>query len=137
MALCSGHSFFYSMTQSYFVWHMSVSPWYPMVRCVAYFHELSMTLTFYLNIKIIFSPCIRVWRNVFALWHRYTKFWHMGVSPWDNMSSFLTLVGPWPLTYIWVAGVSLVSFTKNFYHVLTIMEITLFLHFKINSSRLL
>ena len=49
-------------------------------------------------------------------WHRHTKFWHMGVSPWDNMlCTFLTLVWPWPLTYMWVTGVSLVSFTHSFY----------------------
>ena len=39
-----------------------------MVLCVAYIHELCMTLTFDLNIKIIFSPWIWVWQNVFALW---------------------------------------------------------------------
>ena len=44
-----------------------------------------MTLTFDLSIKIIFSPWIWVWQNVFALWHRHMKFWHMGVSPWDNI----------------------------------------------------
>ena len=31
-----------------------------MVRCVAYIHELCMTLTFDLNIKIIFSPWVWV-----------------------------------------------------------------------------
>ena len=51
------------------------------------------------------SPWIWVWQNVLALWHRHTKFWHMGVSPWDNMlCTFLTLVWPWPLTYMWVVG---------------------------------
>ena len=55
------------------------------VRCVAYIYEFFMTLTFYLNIKIIFSPWIWVWQDVFALWHRHTKFWHMGISPWDSM----------------------------------------------------
>ena len=68
-----------------------------MRRCVAYIHELFMTLTFDLNIKIIFSPQIWVWLNVSAFWHRHTKFWHMGVSPWDNMlCKFLTFVWPWP-----------------------------------------
>ena len=33
------------------------------------------------------------------------------VSPWDNMLyTFVTLVWPWPLTYMWVTGLSLVSF---------------------------
>ena len=95
------------LTLSYFVWHVSVSPWYNVSRTF-------MSLTFDLNIKIIFSPW--VWQNVFALWHRHTKFWQMGVSPWDNMlCTFFTLVWPWPLTYMWVAGVSLVSFTHSFY----------------------
>ena len=54
----------------------------------------------------IFSPWIWVWQNVFALWHRHTKFWHMGVSPLDNMlCTFLTLEWPWPLHFMWVAGV--------------------------------
>ena len=80
-----------------------------MVGCVVYIHELYMTLTFDLNIKITFSRWI--WQDVFALWHKHTKFWHMGVSPRDNMlCTFLTLVWLWPLTYMWVAGVSLVSF---------------------------
>ena len=72
-----------------------------MVRCVAYIHELCMTLAFDLNIKIIFSPWIWVWQVVFTLWHRHTKFWHMGVSPWDNFDLSMTLT----LTYMWLAGV--------------------------------
>ena len=62
-----------------------------MVRCVAYIHELCMTLAFDLNIKIIFSPWIWDWQDVFTLWHRHTKFWHMGVSPWDNFDLSMTL----------------------------------------------
>ena len=87
-----------------------------MVRRVAYILELCMTLPFDLNSKIIFLPWICVWQDVFALWHSHTKYWHMGVSPWENMLyTFLTLVWPWLLTYIWVAGLSLVSFTHSFY----------------------
>ena len=64
-----------------------------MVQCVSYIHELCMTLTFDLNIKIIFSPWIWVWQDVFALRHGHTKFRHSGVSPWDNMlCTFLTLL---------------------------------------------
>ena len=86
-----------------------------MILCVAYIHELCMNLTFDFNIKIIFSPWIWVWQNVFAFWHRHTKFWHMGVSPWDNMlCTFLTLVWPWPLTYMWVAGCILCEFNSQF-----------------------
>ena len=59
-------------------------------RCVTYIHKLYMTLTFDLNIKIIFSPWIWVLQNVFALWHMHTIFWRMGVSPWNNMCTFLT-----------------------------------------------
>ena len=63
-----------------------------LVQFVAYIHELCMTLTFDLYIKIIFSPWIWVLQNVIALWQRHTKFWHMGVSLWDNMLfTFLTL----------------------------------------------
>ena len=77
-----------------------------MVRCVAYIHELCMTLAFDLNIKIIFSPWIWVWQDVFTLWHRQTKFWHMGVSPWDNFDLSMTLT----LIYMWLAGVLLTVF---------------------------
>ena len=80
-----------------------------MARCVAYIHELCMTLIFYLNIKIIFSTWIWFWQDVFALWKRHTKFWHMGVSP------CFTLVWTCPLIYMWVAGVFLVSFTHWFF----------------------
>ena len=74
-----------------------------------------MSLTFDLNIKIIFSPWIWVWQNVFALLHRHTKFWHMGVSPWDNMlCTFLTLVWPWSLIYMRVAGGILSEFYSQF-----------------------
>ena len=98
---------------------MSVSPWCNVSRTF-------MTLTFDLNIKVIFSQWIWVWQDVFALWHRHTKFLHMCVSPWDNMfCTFLTVVWPWPLTYIWVVGVSLVSFTHNFYLVWFCREIWL------------
>ena len=92
-----------------------------MVRCVAYIQELCMTLTFDLNIKIIISPWIWVFQDVFALWHRHTKFWHMIVSPCDNMlCTFLTLVWPWPLTYMWVAGGILREYCSSFYLVFSL-----------------
>ena len=115
---------------------MSVSPWYN-VSCTF------MTLTFDLHIKIIFSPWIWVWQNVFALWHRHTKFWHMGVSPWDNMLyTFLTLVWPWPLTCGW-RGISLVTFTHSFYLVqlklMILMKTCLFMsrHFLLKQGSIL
>ena len=90
-----------------------------MVRCVSYIHELcTLTLTVDLNIKVIFSPPTWVLQDAFALRHRHTKFWHIDVSPLYNiLCIFLTLVWPWPLTYMWVAGVSLISFTHSFYFV--------------------
>ena len=46
---------------------MSVSPWD--------IYDLCMTLTFWFNIKIIFSPWICVWKKiVVTLWHRHAKF---------------------------------------------------------------
>ena len=54
----------------------------------------------------IFTMNFWIWQDVFALWHRHTKFLHMGVLPWD-MCTFSTLVWLWPLTYMWVAGVIL------------------------------
>ena len=85
-----------------------------MVRCVTYSHELCMTLTFDISIKIIFSQCILIWPDVFSLWHRHTKFLHMGVSPWDMLCTFSTLVWLWPLTYMWVAGGILSDFFSQF-----------------------
>ena len=85
-----------------------------MLRCVTYSHELCMTLTFDLNIKIIFSQWIWIWQDIFALWHRHTKFLHMGVSPWDMLCTFSTLVWLWPLTYMWVAGGNLCEFYSQF-----------------------
>ena len=83
------------------------------IRRVAYIHELCMT--FDMNIKIIFSPWIWIWQDVFALWHRHTKFWHMAVSPWDNtLCTFLTLVWPWTLTFKWVAEDILGEFYLQF-----------------------
>ena len=84
------------------------------VRSVTYIHELCMTLDFDLNITILFSLWIWVWQNVFALWHRHTKFLHMGVSSWDMLCTFLTLVWLWPLTYMWVAGGILSKFYSVF-----------------------
>ena len=47
--------------------------------------------------------------------YRHTKFWQMGVSQWDNMlCTFLTLVWPWPLTYIWVARGIVSEFYSQF-----------------------
>ena len=56
-----------------------------MVRCFAYIHELYMTLTFDLNINILFSHEFESGKNIFARWHRRTKFWHMRLSPSDYM----------------------------------------------------
>ena len=81
------------------------------VRYVTYIHELCITLTFDLNIKIFIylslSRCL-------APWHRHTKFWYIDVSPWDNMCTFLTLVWPWPLTYMWGVGDILSEFYSQF-----------------------
>ena len=110
--IASGLSFFVLWHSHTFLAREYIS----MVWCVAYIHDLWMTLNFDLNIKIIFSPWNWVWQDIFALRHRHTKFWHIGLSPWDNMlCTFLTLVRPWPLTYMWMAGVSLVTFTHSFY----------------------
>ena len=88
-----------------------------MVQCVTYIYDLDIWPQYQ---NLIFLPRIWVWQNVFALWHRYTKFWHMDVSPWDNMlCTFLTLVWPWPLTYMRVAGGILSEFYSQFYIVKT------------------
>ena len=50
MALFSGLSFFVLAILSLALQCITT------IRCVAYIHELCMTLTFHLNINIIFSP---------------------------------------------------------------------------------
>ena len=51
--------------------------------------------------KLYFNHEFESGKIVFALWHKHTKFWHMVVSPWENMlCTFLTFVWPWPLTYM-------------------------------------
>ena len=49
-----------------------------------------------------------------ALWHRHIKFFHIGVSPWDKLCTFSTIVWLWPLTYMWVAGGILSEFYSQF-----------------------
>ena len=84
-------------------------------QCVTYIHDLCMTLTFGLNIKFyIFTMNLCLGKIVFALKCRHTKFFtwvhHHDttccVYPWP--------VWPWPLTYKWMAGLSLLSFTHSF-----------------------
>ena len=85
-----------------------------MVQCVTNIHELwSWPLT---SISKLYFHHEFESSKMSLLFDRQTQFWHMGVSPWNNMlCAFMTLVWPWPLTYMWVAGVSLVSFTHCFY----------------------
>ena len=86
-----------------------------MVRCVAYIHELCMTWPLTSISKLYFLPWICAWQDIFALWHRHTIFWYMGVSPWDKMlCTFLTLVWPWLMTYMRVAGGILSEFYSQF-----------------------
>ena len=110
MALCSGHSFlsFDTVTLCF------ASECITMVQCVGYIHYLSMTLTWIS--KLNFHQEFESGKILFVPWQKHTKFWHMGVSPWDNiLCTFLTLVWPFLLTYMWVAGVSIVSSTHSFY----------------------
>ena len=78
---------------------------------------------FHLNLwphyqKYIFIMDLSLARCLCLLTQAYQIF-GVGVSPWDNMlCTFLTLVLLWPLTCMYMAGVSLVSFTHTFYLVL-------------------
>ena len=99
MALCSGHSFLsfdigilclahecITMVLFELTFMASVWPWSLTSVSKLYFHH-----------EIVSG------KIVFALWHRHTKFWHLGVSPWDMLCTFLTFVWPGPLTNMWVA----------------------------------
>ena len=101
MALCSGLSFFVLLHS-----HTLSGTWvyhYGTMCCV---HSWT---------KIMFSPWIWVWQDVFDLWHRHTNFWHMGASPWDNMLCiFLTLVWHWPVASIYGGGGILTEFYSVF-----------------------
>ena len=60
-----------------------------MVQWVTYIHDLCMTFTFGLNIKIIFSPwiCLDKFRLCSLKWAY--QIWHMGVSQ-DMLCTFMT-----------------------------------------------
>ena len=111
-SLCVRARAFLYFDISHTVWHMSVSPWYNVSRTfMTSVWPWPLTLISKLYIHYEFeSGIIKI---VFALLHRHTKFWHMSVSPWNMMCTFLTYVWPWPLTYKWV--VYLVSFSHSFY----------------------
>ena len=54
--------------------------------------------------------------NLFAVWYGHTKFWHMGVSPWNNMlCTFMTSERPWPLTDVGYWRITVVRFTHSIY----------------------
>ena len=52
--------------------------------------------------------------TIFCTWvYPHGTMYH--IFSWDNMlCAFMTSVWPWPLAYMWVARVSLVSFTHSF-----------------------
>ena len=79
-----------------------------MVRCVTCIHDLCMTLTFHINMKVIFSPWI------------FSLLFDRGIPTfglWVYHHETKCFVHSWLLTYMWVAGVSLVSITQSFYFV--------------------
>ena len=76
MVLCSGLSFFV-LQQSHFDSHSSVSPWYDVSHT---FMNSVWPWPLTSISKLIFSPWIWDWQDVFALWHRHTKFWHLVVT---------------------------------------------------------
>ena len=91
-----------------------------MVQYVTYIHELCyepLTLISELYFHHEFES-----NKMSFFWHRHTKFWHMGVSPWVKCYSH-----SWPLydLNLWPIcgwpGVSLVSFTHSFNLVLNLV----------------
>ena len=84
-----------------------------MILCVAYYHDLHVTLTFNLGSNYWFfgiQSCPM--QNLFVFWHRPT-IWHVDVSTWDDVShAIMTSMWPWPLTsgtYYWFFWVTVVS----------------------------
>ena len=63
-------------TYSYYVWHVSVSPWYDVSRTFITSVWL-WPLTPISNVYFQFE--FESDKIVFALWQRHCKFWHMGV----------------------------------------------------------
>ena len=70
-----------------------------MVRCVIYIQNLCMTLTFGLNIKILFSRWICVWERSSLLFDIRTWAYNYETK---CTGTFMTPVWPWPLNYEWV-----------------------------------
>ena len=104
MTLCLGHSFLsFHIVILYFACECIT-----MVQCVAYFHDLCMTLTFDLNIKILFIPWI--WVLLFDI----------GIPIFGICVYYYEItccVHSWPLYDLdlwqtYMGGVSLVSFKK-------------------------
>ena len=113
-SLCVRARAFLYFDISHTVWHMSVSPWYN-VSSTFMTSVWPWPLTLISKLYIHYEFESGIIKTVFALLHRHTKFWHMSVSPWDNMlCTFLSLVWPWPLTYMWVVGGILSEFYSQF-----------------------
>ena len=85
-----------------------------MVRCVAYIHDLCMTFNLWpLYQNYIFTMNLSLTRSslLFNICIPNCGI-YMCVSPDNMLCTFLTFV--WPLTYMWVWGVSLVFFVITY-----------------------
>ena len=120
MALCSGLSFFVLWNS-----HTLFGTWVYHHDTMCRIHSCTLyDLDHWPQYQnYIFTMDVNLARCLCFLTYAY-QIWQMAVSPLDNMLwTFLTLVWPWPLTYMWVAGVSLESFISCFYLVLFWCEV--------------
>ena len=113
---------FCPLTKSYYVWHKSVSPCYDLSHTF-------MTLTFDLNIKVIFSPWIWVWQDHLLLFDIPVGIPNFGILVYHNETTCcvhswnLYDLDLWPLCG-W-RGVCLVSFTHSFYLVKILLLVSI------------
>ena len=100
-----------------------------MRACVAFIHDPNMSCP-----SFMILICLVLWpqglnytvynmilcslflsdKIVFALGHRHTKVWHMGVLSLDNMLCTFLPFWHWHLTYRWVTGNILSEFYSQF-----------------------
>ena len=70
-------------------------------RCIAYIYDPGTTLNLDLKVKFIlgFLTCFHVRPITFFGLTLVYHIWHMGVSPWDDVSrTFMIQIQPWTLT---------------------------------------
>ena len=118
------HRFFCPLTLSYHIWFTLV--YHHRMMCHIHSWPLYDLVLWpqYQNYMCTMNLCLG--KIFFFLWHGHTKF-GIWVSPHETTYcvTFLTSIWPWPLIYMWMAVLFLVSFTKVFFVFIYILKVVL------------